>query len=533
MRIHEVRRALASKKAEIAAKKAELRALKARLRTKAEELPDGEDMPESDMTELDTLQAAVDALEAEADSLDTRVTRLEQLQEDDGDEADPVDPGPGPDVDANAPEGRRKGGMTPHGYGEAPRRQDKGFKAARFIIGQVIANKQGWTKASEIMERVYRDTAVAKALNTAGTATGGALIPQNFLDEIIELLRPQSVIRDLNPMIVDLSGGNMTIPRLTSAAVASYQGELDDMQASQEGFDDVQLNAKKLTGLVPVSNDLIRRAAINVEQTVRDDLLMVLALRQDLAMMLSDGSGGTPIGMLNLVTAANKLVALAFADNSNQTISGAVIGILNAMIASLRVGMSRMIRPAWITSVPVEMFLKGIRDGVGAFIFKDEMESGKLLGFPYRVTQQLPTNLNTATVQAPVNNGTYLFLADFADLIIGDTLRMQTDVSNEATYRDAGGNMVSAFTRDQTVIRVIDEHDFNIRHTASVAVAILPGWIPAGFGGVGPGTTYYVEPPRNDMSAAPSTWGVAAPTGSNNPGNIAANVPGGTQPGRV
>jgi hypothetical protein len=42
-----------------------------------------------------------------------------------------------------------------------------------------------------------------------------------------------------------------------------------------------------------------------------------------------------------------------------------------------------------------------------------------------------------------------------------------------------------------------------------------------------------VQAPSNDMSAAPSTWGAAAPTGSNNPGNSAAVAPGGTLPGRV
>ena len=244
MRLHEAQRARAAKKQETAAKKAELRAFKATLRQKAE--GEGDDaMPTAeDMTQLDTLQAAVDALEAEADSMDARIAVLEQLRDDEG----TSEPTPAPlEVEAAFP-GNRQRGLTPHGYGEAPRKQGPGFKAARFIIGQVLAKRMGVSldKIAPDMERVYGDKDVAKALNTAGTAAGGALIPQAFVAELIELLRPDSVVRDLDPEIIDISGGNLTLPRQNSAATASYQGELDNVQASQPGFDDVQLNAKKM-----------------------------------------------------------------------------------------------------------------------------------------------------------------------------------------------------------------------------------------------------------------------------------------------
>ena len=540
MRLHEAQRARAAKKTEMTAKRAELRAFKAQLRQKADELPDDGDLPADDMTQLDTLQAAHDALEAEFDSLDVRVTMLEQLRDDDG--ADPAaDPDPGSEVDALFSGGVRRGSpvhnrgprLTPHGYGEAQRREDKGFKAARFIIGQVIAKNFGYASAAEQMERVFGDKDVAKALNTAGNATGGALIPQQFVVDIVELLRAESVVREAGPEFVDISAGNLTLPRQTSAATASYQGELDNIQSSQPGYDDLQLNAKKLTGLVPISNDLIRRAALNVEQNVRDDLVRVMALRQDLAFLLSDGTGGSPIGFVNQCLAASKLIVSAFPATDNQTIAGVVQATLNGLESLLEMNMSRMIRPTWFMSPLTRNFLRGIRDGVGSYIYKDEVERGMLLDKPIKRTVQLPTNLNTGTTQAPVNNGAYLFLVDMADVLIGDTLRLQTDVFDQATYVDAGGNLVSAVTKDQTVIRVIDEHDMAIRHFASLAVAILPGWAPAGYGAFGPGASYYVEAPRNDQSAAPSTWGVAAPSGSNNPGNIAANVPGGTQPGRI
>ena len=112
------------------------------------------------------------------------------------------------------------------------------------------------------------------------------------------------VFRDCDPTIVDMPMGNLTIPRLAAGATAGYQGELDDMASSQETFDDIQLNAKKLTALVPVSNDLLRRAPANLEQIVRDDMVQSLARREDLAFLLGDGSGGSPVGLLNQCAAA-------------------------------------------------------------------------------------------------------------------------------------------------------------------------------------------------------------------------------------
>lgn len=537
MRIHEVRRALADKKMELSEKKAALRAKKALLRGKAEDLPAGEDLPADDLNDMDTLQAAVDALEAEADSLDTRVSRLEQLQEDDS--TSEPEATSGSEVDAANRGGVLRGigdnggpRLTPHGMGEPARPYKKGFHIARLMIGKAWV-KQGLSHADAAaqMERRFGDKAVAKALNTAGVSTGGALIAQDYVNEIIELLRAKSVIRKLNPEFRDMPRGNLTMPRLASAATASYGGELDAITVSQPGFDAVQLNAKKLTAIVPVTNDLIRRTPANVEQAITDDLVLTTGLREDLAFIMADGSLGTPVGIYNQCAATNKLMIAPFTATDNATISGAVVGSSNAMRLTLKQAMSRMIRPAWVMSAVTEFFLRGVRDGVGSFLFKEEMDGGKFDGLPFAVSQQIPTNINTGTSASPTNNGAYLILADFADIIVADTLAYQLDIFDQATYV-IGGVTVSAMQMDQTVFRVIQEHDLAVRHQGSVAVAMLPGWAPSGFSNFSGGQAYYLQAPSGDSSAAPSTWGTAAPSGSNNPANIAANVAGGLLPGR-
>ena len=528
MKLHDLRK----KRSEL---RAEIRVLKGDLMVKLENLPVGDPEP----TDVTDLHKRVSDCEGAINDHDERIGKMESAIDTDGGEAEPVGEG-----DGNGDgDGKRWTGMghnkgpswTPFGYGEAPRQQGKGFKAARFAFGRVVAAKHGMANAQQYVERVLQDKEVAKALNTTGVATGGALIPQAFSNEIIELLRAQTVIRTCEPTIVDMPLGNLTIPRLAAGATAGYQGELDDMSASQETFDDLQLNAKKLTALVPVSNDLLRRASQNLERIIRDDMTQTLARREDLAFMLGDGSGNSPIGLVNLCAGANKLIAAPFADNTNATILTQVNGVLLGMRLTLVNNFSQMIRPRWIMTPTTEAFLLGLRDQVGNFVYKDEMEErGTLWGIPYKRTQQLPTNLSAALLGGgTANDGAYIFLADFSDVILAETYNMVVDASDVASYKDSGGNLVSAFIRDQTAFRIITEHDFNLRHIGSVAVSLLPAWAPAGWTGFAGGSPFYVQALSGDMSAAPSTWGLAAPTGSNNPGNSSAVVPGGTLPGRA
>ena len=533
-KLHELRRERAALAAKTIDLRKNLREAKAAWRALLEKTEVGaESPPEAKPLEerVTGCEAALDEHQKSLDEHDGRIGQLERAQDDDGDAAKPVDE---PDPDGKLLRTQQR--MTPFGFAEAPRAEGKGFKAARFAFSVLVAKQSGFDNAAAYCERVFGDKDVAKAvkaLNTSGVATGGALIPQAFSNEIIELLRAVCVIRDCEPTIVDMPLGNLTIPRLAAGATAGYQGELDDISASQETFDDLQLNAKKLTALVPVSNDLLRRASSNLESLIRDDMTQSLARREDLAFMLGNGVSNSPIGLLNQCSAANKLIAAPFADTTNATILSQVNGVLLGMRLTLVNNFSRMIRPRWILSPTVEAFLLGLRDGVGNFVYKAEMEAKTTIwGIPYKITQQLPTNLAAAMLPSgTANDGSYLFLADFADVILAETYNMVVDASDVAAYKDGGGNMVSAFTRDQTAFRIITEHDFALRHLASVAVALLPAWAPAGWTGYGGGSPYFVQALSTDMSAAPSTWGSTQVTGSNNPANSATVAPGGTLPG--
>jgi HK97 family phage major capsid protein len=389
----------------------------------------------------------------------------------------------------------------------------RGIRAARYVYGLVWArfHHQTLDKAAGFIHNRFGDDLVARALNSGVTGEGGALIPQDFLADLIELLRANTVIRGAGPMEVGMPMGNLTIPRLAGGATASYQNELDDIAVTQERFDDVNFAAKKLTAMVPVSNDLIRRAPIGVEEVVRDDLVQTIARREDLAFMRGDGTDKGPIGMRRLALPANVITVTAMpatpapGDQLTAILAGA-----SAAILALQNGMSRMIRPTWFMAPTLARFIATARDQVGGFYFKDEIERGMWEGYPVRLSQQIPTNLVVSTY----TKGSEIYFCDMADFVIADTYNVVVDASDVAAYND-GTSIVSAFQRDQSLFRVIAEHDVNMRHLQSLVVLLTQDWAFTGVPG-SPGQPYSSQPLNPTWSQAAAIRPALA-TGANPP----------------
>lgn len=488
---------------------------------------------ETDDTPLDEEQSnAFDELRSALGALDARLTRIETAMAAEaalatdapggggGDDDDDEDKGD--DDDDREDKGRRGNGgfrtrtRTP---GTARRdpfkglREKRGIRAARFVIGLMHRSyhKTTWEKAAEFINNRFGDDVVARALNTGVTGEGGALIPQDFMADLIELLRALTAVRGASPMEVGMPMGNLTIPRLAGGATAAYQNELDDITISQERFDDVNFVARKLTAMVPVSNDLIRRAPIGVEEVVRDDLVQTVARREDLAFLRGDGTDKGPRGMRALALPANviSIPAMPASPAPGDQLT-AILGAASAAILALQNGMSRMIRPTWFMAPTTARFIATARDQVGGFYFKDEIEAGRWEGYPLKLTQQLPTNLSVGAN----TKGSEIYFCDMADFVIADTYNVVVDASDVAAYNDGTG-MVSSFQRDQSLFRVISEHDCNMRHLQSLVVLLTADWSFTGVPGL-PGAPWSTQPLNPTWSQAGAIR-PALSTGANPP----------------
>jgi HK97 family phage major capsid protein len=398
-------------------------------------------------------QARWDALKADDDKVEAALGRESEMERRRAAAAKPVAALPG--------------GPAPSVPAHPKAADEKGLKFGRVMRALAAAQGNAYV-ASMIAEKEWGDSGLFANQNISTGAAGGFLVPEDVSSEVIELLRPASVVMSLGPQTVDMPSGNMTMNRLATGAAASYIGEQQNTPATGVTFGQVKLIAKKLAALIPISNDLLRGSGVAADRIVRDDLIASLSQRMDAAFIRGAGTEFAPRGL------RFQAVGTPFATSHILAVTGAAtladvttnlgrleLALMNADVA--------MVRPGWIMAPRVMMFLQNLRDGNGNFAFP-EVQLGQLRGKPFRVTTQIPINLGGGT------NESELYLADFAHVVVGEHMGIEVAMSTEAAYVDGGGTTRAAFSRDETVMRAIAQHDIGLRHLPAVAVLTGVTW---------------------------------------------------------
>jgi HK97 family phage major capsid protein len=255
------------------------------------------------------------------------------------------------------------------------------------------------------------------------------------------------------------------IPRGAAGASAAYVGENVNIAATEPGLGMIQMSARKLAAIVPVSNELIRDSSPSADAWVRDDLVQALATREDLAFIRDDGTQYKPKGIRFWVDAAG-LTAANVTVNITNTLAD-----LKTSLRKFKQGRKgKIITPAWFMSTRTEQYLAHLVTGAPErYFFRDEMLTGKLFGYPYFVTDQIPDNLGAGADESE------LYLVDMFEAIIGENMALELAVSQEAAY-DEGGTLRAAFSLDQTVLRAIARHDFALRYGRAAHILTGVKW---------------------------------------------------------
>lgn len=341
--------------------------------------------------------------------------------------------------------------------------REAGSLINRVILSVSYAKKSREAALDYAKRNFPDDTALSKALEAGLETAGGFLITDEVAADVIELLRPESVVRSLNPRVVPLDAGTLRMPKHTAGSSGGWIGENQNAPATQPAFGQVVLTAKKYASLVPLSNDLIRRATVAPAQnTVRDDLVADIATATDLAYIRGDGSSGMPKGFLSWVPSANKFAATTPTSPAN------TVDDLGRCMQILMDNNVRIRNAGWIMEPRTWRYLFTLLDANANPIFREEMRGGTLFGFPFRVTTQIPRNLGGG-------NDSELYFVNFDDIVIGEATSILLSASEDAAYHD-GAAVVAAFSMDQTVVRAIVEVDLAPRHDEAIVVVDTLTW---------------------------------------------------------
>lgn len=337
---------------------------------------------------------------------------------------------------------------------------EKSLMVAR--MARVLARAKGNVGLATEYAKEWRDEALVKAMTAGSPTAGGFLVPEAFSADVIEHRKTRAVVRSLQARVLPMEAATVRLPKVTSGTTAEYSGETTNITESALGTGQVTLAFKKLTALVSISNDLLRYSSPAADMVVRDDMIRSMASREDRAFLTDDGTSGTPKGLRHWASAGN-VVASA----GTNTLAD-ITRELGNLVLKLKEAEVPFVAPAWIMSPRTEQRLMTIQDSNGVFVFRPEMVGGRLWGYPFAST----------TVLGKGAGGHTLLLADMGDVIIGESQRLLLDVSAEAAFVDSGGSLVSAFSRDLSVVRAISEHDLVARHDDGIAVLTGVLWTP-------------------------------------------------------
>ena len=318
--------------------------------------------------------------------------------------------------------------------------------------------------AAFVAEHKFGDAEMArefKALSATVPSDGGYLVPEVYASEIIELLYPATVIFSLGARRLGMSNGNMNIPKTRSGSRAKFVGENRKIPSSAPGFGNLKLSAKKLSAIIPMSNDLLRSTNFDNDVIVGQDITKQMALGVDYGALMGKGGEFQPVGITE-----NKGVLTIDATKLDTDYASSA-GVLTAMFPGYMVAavlknnvLAGSLGFTFNTSV--EQYFKNLRDSVGGFIFAEEMnKQHTLVGYPYRTTNLFET----------VGGKTKIIFGDWNDLVIGEQGALEIETSREGSWTDEAGNLISAFENDQTIIRAINNVDAGLRHDESFAVA--------------------------------------------------------------
>lgn len=294
---------------------------------------------------------------------------------------------------------------------------------------------------------------------------GGYLVDTDYSRDFIQLLRPRVVIRRLGARSVPMPDGNLTMRKQTGGTQAGYVGErvpapTTDMQVGQ-----LAMTAKKLMALVAITNQLIRRASWGVDQLVRDDLLASAAVKEDQQFLRGVGNALAPAGVRNLIAAGN---VLTMTPNPSLTTVTSDLGRMTLAVKNANVP---MLDCGWVMSPTTREFLAGLRDGNGNPVYPSIEANGTLKGYQIGETTSVPDNLGVGGDESE------LYFGDWSQFLIGDTYQIALAASDQAAYDD-NGTIRAAFSNDETVIRLIEEHDTQLRYDRAASVLTGLKWKP-------------------------------------------------------
>jgi HK97 family phage major capsid protein len=337
------------------------------------------------------------------------------------------------------------------------------FSLVKAMVGaslQAMGQSNAWVNAGFEKEVLDQTTKKAMDTGTAG-AGGGYVVPVQYSNEIIQLLRAKARVIQAGATVLDgLVGSPVMVPKQTASGTVYWIGQNPGggITLSDGTFGNVQMTPKTMAMRTQFSNLLNILSNPRMEQLMREDFAKVSALELDRVALRGSGSSNQPLG----VNGVAGLQSLAIGTNGGtytfDTAAQAMMLLDSANALDGKLGFITHPRAHW--KMRRERIPQFSGDTAGAYVVPPIISSSLLndmLGAPMFSTTQLPINLTKGSS----TDCTEVYCGDWSQLLVGIWGNLEILATN------IGGN---AWAQNAMEVRLIYNVDIQVRHGESFAL---------------------------------------------------------------
>lgn len=269
-----------------------------------------------------------------------------------------------------------------------------------------------YAKADPQSDRVLR------ALVEGTDTEGGYLVPEELRAEVFRVLPDMSVMRRI-ARVIPMTTNSLKLNTLTARPTAYWTAEYASKSTTSAEFGQVELVPNDLVCLLPVSEQLVADANINIVQFIIELFAEAIGLEEDKAFFTGSGTG-RPRGIsIETIASQSAGASLDFDD---------IIDLIDLVPQRASQGP----RAAFVANRVAKRLLRKVKDSDGQYIWREgggrtAGETGRLpdtvYGYPFYEQNDLSQD--------------ELYFGDWGYYIIGDrqTLSVRTTTEGGDAWR--------------------------------------------------------------------------------------------------
>ena len=255
-----------------------------------------------------------------------------------------------------------------------------------------------------------------RALSAGTDEEGGyTIVPEQFIAQLLKDVDDIVYIRQLATKYQITKAASLGIPSLEAdPADADWTTELETGSAdSTMSFGKREFAPNPYAKRIKISNALINRSALPIENIVRERLAYKFAITEEKAYMTGNGTG-QPLG---LFYASNDGIPVSRdISEGNTTTAPTFDGLIEAKYALKQ---QYIAKAAWIFHRDCIKILAKIKDEEKRYIWEQSVQAGqpdRLLGLPVYMSEFAPNTFTAGQYVGIIGDFSYYYIVDALDM---------------------------------------------------------------------------------------------------------------------